>query len=219
MTTIRPLVAVLVAVAGLATSAEARAPDTAHGREIALNGTPGGAQACASCHKLDGTGDTSGAFPRLTGQAEFYLYKQLTDYADGLRDNQVMAPIAQHLSEAEKQDVAGWYASASGPFMPPQTGDGRLIERGGMLSAVGSAENNIAACSNCHGRAGAGMPPSFPSLAGQYARYIRDQFAAWKDGSRRNDPLDVMRDIAARLPDGDVNAVAEYFARAYPSER
>jgi cytochrome c553 len=47
---------------------------------------------------------------------------------------------------------------------------------------------------------------------------IRDQFAAWKDGSRRNDPLDVMRDIAARLPDGDVDAVAEYFAHAYPPE-
>jgi cytochrome c553 len=219
LTAIRRLVAVLVGVVGLAAAAAARTPDTAHGREIALNGTPGGAQACASCHKLDGTGETSGAFPRLTGQGGFYLYKQLKDYADGLRDNQVMSPIAQHLSEAEKQDVAGWYASAPGPFMPPQTGDPRLLQRGGILSAVGSAENNIPACANCHGRAGAGMPPSFPYLAGQYARYIRDQFAAWKDGSRRNDPLNVMRDIAARLPDGDLDAVAEYFAHAYPSER
>ena len=218
MSTIRLLAPALVALLGLAASAEARAPDIAHGREIALNGTPGGAQACASCHKLDGTGDTSGAFPRLTAQPGFYLYKQLKDYADGVRDSQVMAPVAQHLSETEKQDVAGWYASASSPFMPPRTGDARLLQRGGILSAVGSTENNIPACANCHGRAGAGMPPSFPSLAGQYARYIRDQFAAWKDGSRRNDPLDVMRDIAARLPDDDLNAVAEYFAHAYPPE-
>ena len=219
MTALRRPIAILIALAGLATSAEARPPDIAHGRDIALNGTPTGVQACALCHKLDGTGDTSGAFPRLTGQAGFYLYKQLKDYADGLRDNQVMAPIARQLSETEKQDVAGWYASASGPFAPPHTGDARLLQRGGVLSAVGSAENNIPACANCHGRAGAGMPPSFPSLAGQYARYIRDQFAAWKDGSRRNDPLDAMRDIAARLPDGEVNAVAEYFAHTYPPER
>lgn len=199
--------------------ATARSPDLNHGRDIALKGSPGGAQACATCHKLDGTGDNSGTFPRLTGQAGFYLYKQLKDYAAGQRDSQVMAPIAQHLTDEEMQDVAGYFASVSGSFTPPQIGDGRLIQRGGVLSATGSAKENIPACVNCHGQSGAGMPPSFPYLAGQYARYVRDQLAAWKDGSRRNDPMNVMRDIAARLVAEDIAALAEYFAHAYPPAR
>jgi cytochrome c553 len=60
------------------------------------------------------------------------------------------------------------------------------------------------------------MPPTFPYLAGQFARYTRDQLAAWKNGSRRNDPLNVMRDIAARLGDDDVAALGEYFAQVWP---
>ena len=63
------------------------------------------------------------------------------------------------------------------------------------------------------------MPPSFPYLAGQFSRYAREQLAAWKDGSRRNDPLNVMRDIAARLSDEDAAALAEYFASVYPPAR
>ena len=188
-------------------SMAARSPRTA---------VPGGAQACAACHKLDGTGDPSGAFPRLAGQAGFYLYKQLKDYQAGLRDSQVMGPIAKRLGEEEMQDISGYYASLSGPFLPPPPGDDRLIQRGGVLAAVGSVEKNIPACVNCHGQAGAGIPPSFPYLAGQFARYAQDQFGAWKDGSRRNDPLNVMRDIAARLSEADIVALAEYFAQVWP---
>lgn len=210
------LVPVVLIFALPCVTAAARSPDTQHGREIAANGSAEGAQACMACHKLDGSGDPSGAFPRLTGQAAFYLYKQLKDYQAGLRDSQVMGPIAKRLSEEEMQDVAGYYAAASAPFMPPSRGDGGLAQRGGVLAAVGSAEKNVPACVNCHGRAGAGMPPSFPYLAGQFARYMRDQFAAWKDGSRRNDPLNVMRDIAARLGNDDITALAEYFAQVWP---
>jgi cytochrome c553 len=199
--------------------AAARSPDLDHGRDMALKGSPGGAQACAACHKLDGTGDSSGAFPRLTGQAGFYLYKQLKDYAAGRRDSQVMAPVAQRLTDEEMQDLAGYFASVSGPFTPPQIGNSQPIQRGGVLSAIGSAKENIPACVNCHGQSGAGMPPSFPYLAGQYARYLRDQLAAWKDGSRRNDPMNVMRDIAARLGAEDVAALGEYFAHVYPPAR
>lgn len=200
-------------------AALARSPDLQQGRDIVSNGSPEGAQACADCHKLDGTGDPSGAFPRLAGQAAFYLYKQLKDYQAGLRDSQVMGPIAKRLGEEEMQDAAGYYASVSAAFVPPAPGNDRMIQEGGVLAAVGSAEKNVPACVNCHGEAGAGMPPSFPYLAGQFARYTRDQLAAWKDGSRRNDPLNVMRDIAARLGDEDVAGLAEYFARARPPSR
>jgi cytochrome c553 len=202
-----------------AAAAGGRTPDLLHVRQIVTNGSAAGAQACAACHGVDGTGDISGAFPRLTGQAGFYLYKQLKDYAAGLRESQVMGPVAQRLTETEMQDVSGYYAAARGPFAPPSSADSMLIRRGGVLAAMGSAKDNVPACVNCHGAAGTGMPPSFPYLAGQFARYTRDQFASWKDGSRRNDPINVMRDIAARLSDKDTAALAEYFANAYPPGR
>ena len=213
------LVIVLAAAAVPAAGVRARSPDIDHGREIAVNGSEAAAQACAACHKLNGTGEPSGAFPRLTGQGGFYLYKQLKDYAAGLRESQIMGPIAKQLTDIEMQDVAGWYALATGPVISPQSGDPRQIQQGGVLSAVGSPERNIPGCANCHGAAGTGMPPSFPYLAGQFARYTRDQLAAWKDGSRRNDPLNVMRDIAARLGDDDMAAAAQYFAHAHPPDR
>jgi cytochrome c553 len=209
----------LVLAVALPTAAQARMADLAVGRDIALHGSGAGAQACAACHKLDGTGDSSGAFPRLTGQGAFYLYKQLKDYAAGSRESQIMVPVAQRLTDTEMQDVAGWYAAANGTFVPPQSADPAAIRRGGVLAAAGSVERNIPACANCHGAAGAGMPPSFPYLAGQFARYTVEQFAAWRDGSRRNDPLDLMRDIAARLTDDDVTALAAYFAQVSPPER
>lgn len=203
----------------LTTLAEARSPNIEHGREIALHGSENGAQACAACHQESGVGDTGGAFPRLTGQIAFYLYKQLRDFAGGARDNQVMAPIAQKLDEAEMEDVAGYYASMSGPFTPPSSSDPRLVQGGGVIAASGIPDRNVPACTNCHGQSGAGMPPSFPYLAGQFAVYTRNQLAAWKDGSRRNDPLNVMRDIAARLGDEDIAALAAYFAEVPPPRR
>jgi cytochrome c553 len=204
----RPLLATIPALAA--------APDLAHGREVAANGTPGGAQACAACHELDGAGNSAAASPRLAGQGAFYLYKQLEDFRSGQRESQVMAPIAKAMTEAERQDVAGYYAAARAPYPTPPFADGELVQRGGVLSAVGSAERNVPACSNCHGRAGTGMPPSFPYLAGQFARYIEDQLHDWKSGTRRNDPLQVMRDITARLDESDIKAVAAYFARVRP---
>lgn len=198
------------------TAAAARSPDIEHGRDIALHGSANGAQPCAECHKQDGTGDSTGAFPRLTGQVAFYLYKQLRDFAAGTRDNQVMAPIAKKLDEKDMEDVAGYYASVSGPFSSPIPSDGGAVTRGGTIAASGVPDRNVPACANCHGQAGSGMPPSFPYLAGQFAFYTRNQFAAWRDGSRRNDPLNVMRDIAARLDNADVAALAAYFAAVQP---
>ena len=158
-------------------------------------------------------------YPRLAGQAAFYLYKQLLDFRSGQRESAVMGPIAQKLDPAQMEDVAGYYAAQPGRFSPPGGGDGAMLQQGGVLAAQGSAEANIPACTNCHGPAGQGMPPSFPYLAGQSEDYLKAQLAAFRDGARRNDPMDVMRDIAGRLSADEAASVSAYFARAYPPSR
>lgn len=205
-------------VLGVAGAANARAPDLARGRVVALGGGAGDQQACAACHGANGAG-VMPIYPRLAGQAAFYLYKQLLDFRSGERESAVMGPIARRLSPRDMEDVAGFYAAATAPYSPPADGDGAQLQRGGTLAAAGSAERGIPPCANCHGQAGRGMPPSFPYLAGQSEAYLAGQLAAFRDGSRRNDPLDVMRRIAGRLNSGDVTALSTYFAHVYPPAR
>ena len=55
---------------------------------------------CAACHGEHGEGMAAAHVPRLAGQAADYLQKQLDNYADGSRDNPIMANFAKALSEA-----------------------------------------------------------------------------------------------------------------------
>jgi cytochrome c553 len=168
-------------------------------------------QACMTCHGMDGRGDGSAAFPRLTGQSAWYLYKQLVDYAAGTRPNDVMSPIAKVMTEAQMQDVAIYYAMQDAPSFPPRQHDPLLVQEGGALSAVGSTERQIQGCVNCHGPSGTGLPPVYPYLAGQYGGYVRLQLELWQQGVRRNDPLGVMAVIAKSMTSRDIEAVGAYF--------
>jgi cytochrome c553 len=68
------------------------------------------------------------------------------------------------------------------------------------------------ACFACHGVNGTGIPPHFPSIAGQNATYIANQLNAWKDGSRINDPEGLMKAVADKLSAEDISAVSTYLA-------
>lgn len=187
------------------------------GRLVAMGGAENGGSgmACITCHGVDGHGDGSGAFPRLDGQAGWYLYKQLQDYAGGARPNRVMSGIAQRLTPYEREAVAAYYAAmVPGPLerLPGEI-DGTRLQWGGQLAAVGSAEKGIPACVNCHGPQGTGLPPSVPYLAGQYAGYMELQLKLWKEGTRDNDAMNVMSAIADKMSAEDMRAVAEYYAR------
>jgi cytochrome c553 len=51
-----------------------------------------------------------------------------------------------------------------------------------------------------------------PAIGGQHAGYVSDQLKAYKSGKRSTDPAKVMRDIAGRMDEKDIAAVAEYVA-------
>jgi cytochrome c553 len=82
------------------------------GRLVAMGGSEAGGSgmACITCHGGDGAGDGSGAFPRLAGQAGWYTYKQLRDYASGDRQNRVMSAIAKKMIEADIEAVSAYCA-------------------------------------------------------------------------------------------------------------
>ncbi|MFC7397519.1 c-type cytochrome [Chelatococcus sp. GCM10030263] len=184
------------------------------GRSVALNGgRDQGAIACARCHELDGAGNASGAFPRLTDQSGWYLYKTLQDYAAGLRPNAVMAPIAKALTEDEMLAVSSYYASLEdAPYPAPPRTDVELMQIGGAISARGIPEQGVPACGGCHGEDGVGKPPFYPYVAGQFAPYLEYQLLQWKKGVRKGDPQSVMELIAKAMTEDQIRAVSLFLA-------
>jgi cytochrome c553 len=212
-----PLLAV-AGLTGLMLAAEARAADLDAGRAVVVGGKEASVTPCFMCHDLDGVGDSAGAFPRLTGQAAFYMYKQLIDYASGARPNDVMTPIARQMTEPQMADVAYYYSVLDGPYAARPVFEPEVLARGRQIAEDGLPDDDLQACKFCHGKAGAGDPPLFPYLAGQYAPYTELQMQLFKRGVRANDPLAVMRDIAEELSDEDIRAVALYFEWLRPDE-
>jgi cytochrome c553 len=84
-------------------SALAEEPDFAARRAVVVGGEDASNTPCFMCHGLDGVGDSAGAFP-LTGQAAFYMYKQLIDHAAEARLNDAMTPIARDTAADPSDD-------------------------------------------------------------------------------------------------------------------
>ncbi len=55
-------------------------------------------------------------------------------------------------------------------------------------------------------------PASFPSLKSQHPEYLVAQLKKFKDGTRANDPGKMMQNVAARMLDSEMMAVAAYLA-------
>ncbi|MCH6554171.1 MAG: c-type cytochrome [Acidobacteria bacterium] len=66
----------------------------------------------------------------------------------------------------------------------------------------------------CHGPAGQGVPPRFPSVSGQHATYSEIQLQAFKEGKRRNE---IMHAITVRMSNDEIKAVAVYMSGLEPA--
>lgn len=64
-------------------------------------------------------------------------------------------------------------------------------------------------CASCHGADGNSVMGDWPKLAGQGAKYIETQLAAFKSGDRKND---LMAPMAANLSEQDMADLAAYFS-------
>ena len=199
----------------LATSASGA--DLNAGKMLVLKGNERGATACLACHALDGAGNAAAGFPRLAGLNVEQLAKQLHDFRQGTRKDPTMQPIAKALSDVEVANVAAYYA-AQRPTTAQPVGDKALIARGERLALSGLWDKDIPACVSCHGPAGRGVGVHFPTLAGQHASYLAKQLDAWRRGTRANDPQALMKGIARRMPQDDINAVSAYFASLAPGK-
>lgn len=192
-----PLIAVaLLAVLSLNVMA---AGDPAAGKEKS--------QTCAACHGADGN-STNPVWPKLAGQHEGYLVKQMLDFKSGARENAQMSPMMEPLSKQDIEDLAAYYASQK---VKIGKADPAAVEIGQKVYRAGNLEAGVPACMACHGPTGRGNPAAgYPSLSGQHAEYTRNQLNAFRQDARTNDTNEVMRTIVDRMTDEEISTVSEY---------
>lgn len=167
------------------------------------------AQACAACHGQQGI-SPSGAFPNLAGQQASYLAKQIMDIRDGKRMVAQMAGQVDNFSDQDAWDVAAYYADME-PALGQVEADEALIERGRTLYRAGDMAKGIPACAACHSPTGEGIGSAvFPALSGQHPEYTLSTLQDFAAGERNNSPANMMNDIASKMSDRDMEAVANY---------
>lgn len=166
------------------------------------------AAVCGACHGPDGNSPAPN-FPKLAGQGERYLLKQIHDIKNGDRTVVEMTGILDNLSEQDIADIAAFYA---GQKMSVGAADPELVKRGEALFRGGKLEEGMPACIGCHSPNGAGIAAAgFPHLSGQHATYIAKQLTDFREGNRTNDgDAMIMRSIAAKLSNKDIAAISSY---------
>lgn len=189
-----------------ATAAEPGAPgDKAAGEALAAT--------CAPCHGQSGV-SASGMWPHLAGQRAAYIEKQLRDLQAGRRADPAMSPMAAPLGDQQIADLAAHFSSLPRPVArgPLRGGD-----PGAALYLGGAPARRLPPCIGCHGRRGVGIDGVFaggiPHVGGQQQDYVRKQLQDFRSGARANDDKGVMRAIARKLTDEDIEALSAYVAR------
>lgn len=199
--------AIIFTGASLATacSAPVALPVQLSGEAIAFGAGPGGPRdACFTCHGLRGEGDS--VIPRLAGLSPGYLVKQLEDYAGRWRDDPTMSPLARRLSDDDRLAVSAFYAGLQLPERTPVAASPSVRS----LYDNGDPARGLKSCASCHGVDGQEGGLAQPRLAGQTAEYVRAQLVAWKESRRRNDPRDVMGQVARKLTHDEIDSLAAY---------
>jgi len=176
---------------------------------------------CIACHMEDGNSITP-QFPRLAGLGDAYLLKQMQDIKNGDRTVAEMTGLLTSYSDQDLADMAAYYASqnmqlSGSKELTVKLNSGIEVDAlvlGEQLYRYGNVESGVPSCSGCHSPTGKGNAPAgYPRLSGQFSDYIEKQLKAFRAGERLNDgESQVMRQVAQRLSDAEIVAVANFTA-------
>ncbi len=176
---------------------------------------------CAGCHGADGISPVPSQ-PSLAGMSGAYIARQLEHYKSGQRDNAIMKGFAAPLSSDDMKALGAYYQSLKP--RPIGARDLKLAKSAERLWRGGDATRALPACAGCHSPTGAGIPDQYPRIGGQHAEYTMAQLTAFKTGQRgkatekdANPGGKMMMQIAAKLTDAEIKALAEYAAGLKPN--
>ena len=167
---------------------------------------------CVACHNADGN-STAPAWPKIAGQHEGYLIKQIQEIRKGdkgKRPNPAMYAFVEKLTDQDIEDLAAYYTLQK---QTPGEAQKSLVDKGRKIYHGGIVSKSIPACAGCHAPNGTGNKlAKYPAISGQHAEYIEMQLKAFRAGQRSNDPSEIMRNISAKMSDEEMKAVSSYLS-------
>ena len=181
----------------------------------------GTAAACAACHGLDGN-SSDPQYPKLAGQHERYIARQLALFKSGERENAIMMGFAAPLSAQDMRDIGAYFSTqkvvpgvADDSAIAEGPNQGRkFYEVGEKLFRAGKSDGSVPACQACHGPTGSGNPgPAWPAIDGQHAGYTATALTAFRDGKvwgKDANANAIMAGVAANLSDEEIQGLATY---------
>ncbi|MEK0361761.1 c-type cytochrome [Pseudomonas sp. CBC3] len=175
---------------------------------------------CSRCHGADGGGRGKGAVPRLAGQSEAYLLGTLQAYARGTRHSGIMQPVAAGLEPPVLKALAKHYAALPMVALADDsTAAPKTLAHGKVLAERGTPERGVPSCVHCHGPKRSPRNPMYPDIAGQHARYLKQQLDLFTAGTRGgSEYVHIMHSAAQRLTPEQIQALADYYASLPPTD-
>jgi len=143
---------------------------------------------CAACHGQQGEGLAALNAPKIAGQSDWYLRRQLNNYKNGVRGahqddlyGRQMAPMAATLFNQKAVDNVVAYIQTFPDEPAPATIEGD----------VAKGQKLYRTCAYCHGDSGQGIwAMNAPRTAGMSDWYLARQIQNFKDGIRGSHPTD-----------------------------
>lgn len=163
------------------------------------------AEHCGACHGATGQSSAPN-FPRLAGQNEVYLAKQLRDFASGDRKSPMMKEKVALMDDRMIRSMAALYAQQPPSNTP--SGDTQLMAVGQFVYERGNPYAGLPACQSCHGALAQGTQ-QLPRLAGQHPAYLAQQLRSFHKETRSNDGV-AMKFVSSRMSDLEIQAVVTY---------
>ena len=174
------------------------------------------AAVCTACHGPNGN-SANPEWPSLAGQNAAYIREQLLLFRAGQRNNPVMYPMAQPLTDEDIHDLAAYFSTQTPAGLEA---DANYWKNGEKLYRAGDTARKIPACKACHGPVGRGNPGAgYPALQAQHSVYTTKQLTDYAAEQRYVDQAgqptrsrngQMMTTIAKRLTADDVRDLAAY---------
>jgi cytochrome c oxidase subunit 2 len=158
---------------------------------------------CGACHGAQAEGNPALNAPKLSGQGDWYLKRQLTYFKNGARGThdkdvfgKMMAPMVATLADDAAIDNVVAYIKTLPDNPAPHS----------MNKHTAHGQQLYATCEACHGADGRGIQATnAPRLAGMSDWYLVTQLKNFKQGIRGAHPKDMygpqMASMAAMLAD------------------
>lgn len=168
------------------------------------------AQICQGCHGVDGN-SANDLIPKLAGQYEVYIAKQMRNYLAGTRSHELMNGMAAPLSDHDVDDISAYFAT-----QPVMKGNGSAPnETGKKIYLKGNISEMVFTCVYCHGEGGKGLARDtgmYPVVGGQHKAYLLKQLLDFRKDDRLNSPNVIMNRTLKALSDAELEALADYMS-------